>query len=114
MRSYQYFPVVLKRCSVFLSSNSTRTLTKFCNNAHKYQNRIVQQQVRCCFSAKIVNDKSEKQTVTDLIKHWHEIFEKEKVTEPKESIEHIIASVLGTSKVIKKNFFCRTFSSLKK
>ncbi|XP_011494335.1 PREDICTED: hemK methyltransferase family member 1 [Ceratosolen solmsi marchali] len=47
------------------------------------------------------NKKYEKENVTiiNMIKYWHQIFEKEKIIEPKKSIEHIIAHVLGISRL---------------
>lgn len=38
-------------------------------------------------------------TIGDNVDHWHQRFQNEKISEPIESIEHIVAHVIGTKKV---------------
>lgn len=43
-------------------------------------------------------------TIGDVIDHWSRRFENEGVTEPVESIEYIVAHIIGTKKVISLSF----------
>lgn len=44
-------------------------------------------------------------TIGEVIDQWSRRFENEGITEPVESIEHIVAHVIGTKKVISLFFF---------
>lgn len=44
-------------------------------------------------------DVKNKNTIGDIVRRWHQRFEDEGISEPIESIEHIVAHVIGTRKV---------------
>lgn len=43
---------------------------------------------------------SKKNTIGNIVKHWNQQFEDKNISDPIESIEYIVAHVLGTIKVI--------------
>ncbi|XP_058810161.1 MTRF1L release factor glutamine methyltransferase [Phymastichus coffea] len=98
MRSFQYLPVSFKRCLKLLTPNSTRTLKKFSDNT-EINSDMVQEFVKFSSSANNPSDKHDKQTIANVMKRWQEIFIKENIAEPKESIQHITASIIGITKL---------------
>ncbi|XP_033333590.1 hemK methyltransferase 1 [Megalopta genalis] len=54
----------------------------------------------CCWSRRLCTVNAQCSTIGEIIEQWSHRFSKEGVPEPVESIEHIVANVIGTKKII--------------
>lgn len=84
-------------------------ITPSCINTGLKCKSIVKKIIPVCQLCTINNNNN---TVDYIVRHWRQRFEDESIPEPIESIEHIVAHVIGTKKV-KKNSVSRSFKMLK-
>jgi hypothetical protein len=102
---FRHWPKYARKGSSYLLFTSIR-FSKICINDNLFQN-IILLKAPVAFMSSINNNQKydeEKVTVANMIKYWHEVFEKERIMEPKQSIEYIIAHVLGISRVNNRVF----------